>query len=60
MSKTHQHLAPGVEYWQDDQTLLLIRCPHCNKENYAPAVATGRCLWCGYDARELIDHKNKQ
>jgi hypothetical protein len=32
---------------------LLIRCYTCDpvngRENYAPAVATGRCAWCGAD-----------
>lgn len=46
-------LAPGVEHYEDD-TLLLIRCPKCGKENYAPNVAFGICTWCGYDAHELI------
>ena len=47
-------LAPGVEHCEDTDTLLLIRCPKCGKENYAPNVALGICTWCGYDAHELI------
>lgn len=27
---------------------LLIRCPMCNRENYALNVATGVCSWCSY------------
>ena len=27
---------------------LLIRCPKCGSENYAMAVVTGVCVWCGY------------
>lgn len=30
--------------------IYLERCPKCQKENYIPAVATGQCAWCGYDA----------
>ena len=45
-------LAPGVEL--DDDALLLIRCPKCGRENWAPQIATGTCCWCGYDAHELI------
>lgn len=52
-------LADGVEYYPDDETLLLIRCPQCGAENYAPAVATGKCIWCGYDARELLNKEDK-
>ena len=50
-------LARGVEYYPDTDTLLLIRCPKCEKENYAPNVATGVCTWCGYDARILLKKK---
>ena len=48
-------LAEGVEYYPDDDTLLMIRCPECGQENYAPAVATGRCVWCGFDGRLLLN-----
>ena len=53
MSK-YKVLAKGVEYYPDTDTLLLIRCPKCGKENYAPNVASGVCTWCGYDAHELL------
>lgn len=32
--------------------IYMERCPKCRKENYAPAVATGQCAWCGYKATE--------
>ena len=47
-------LAKGVEYYPDTDDLLLIRCPKCGKENYAPNVISGICTWCGYDAHELL------
>lgn len=50
-------LARGVEYYPGTDTLLLIRCPKCEKENYAPNAATGVCTWCGYDARILLKKK---
>lgn len=28
---------------------LLVRCPECKRENYAPVVADGICAWCGFD-----------
>jgi len=31
---------------------LLVRCPKCNKENYALLVNSGVCIWCGYDINE--------
>ena len=53
-------LADGVEYYQETQDLLLLRCPKCRKENYAPNVASGICTWCGYDAHELIKEDNHE
>lgn len=53
----------GVEYYPKTDELLLIRCPKCNLENWAPQVATGSCAWCGYDAWELVKKykdENKQ
>lgn len=50
-------LASGVEYYEDTNDLLLIKCPKCGRENWAPQVATGTCAWCGYDAHELLNQK---
>lgn len=33
-------------------TKLLIRCPECKRENYAPNVASGVCTWCRFDINE--------
>ena len=52
-------LAKGVEYYPDTDDLLLIRCPKCGKENYAPNVISGICTWCGYDAHELLKKGGK-
>lgn len=48
-------LAKGVEYYPEEDTILLMRCPKCKKENYALAVADGICVWCGFDGRELLE-----
>lgn len=37
---------------------FLIRCPKCRMENYAPAVATGKCAWCDWDANEPKEKTN--
>ena len=44
----------GVDFYPESGTLLLIRCPKCGKENYAPQVSSGICSWCGFDSRELF------
>jgi len=31
---------------------LLIHCPKCKRENYAIAVASGTCVWCGFSNTE--------
>lgn len=35
---------------EDGRKLIcMIRCFECGRENYAPAVATGWCAWCGHN-----------
>lgn len=34
-----------------DGEVYLERCPKCGKENWAPAVASGQCAWCGYKGK---------
>lgn len=40
------------EVFEDDGQLFLVRCPKCGRENYLPAVATGQCVFCGYEATQ--------
>ena len=54
MSKKSKWLAQGVEYYPETDMLLMIRCPKCGRENWAPQVASGTCAWCGYDGHELL------
>ena len=39
-----------------DGSIGLERCPECGKENYAMAVLSGVCCWCGFeiDANEVF------
>lgn len=32
---------------------FLVVCPKCGKENWAMAVASGVCTWCGYSVPNL-------
>lgn len=57
MKNNIQYLASGVEYYPEDNTILLTRCPKCGRENYAPNVISGICCWCGYNAWELVNKK---
>jgi ssDNA-binding Zn-finger/Zn-ribbon topoisomerase 1 len=36
--------------YKGENGVFLVRCTQCNKENYALAVASGICAWCGVDA----------
>lgn len=53
-------LARGVEYYPDTDRLLLIICPKCGRENWGVQVATGKCAWCGYDGRELLNSEQSK
>ena len=44
--KTVQDKSPNFR--DEKGRLYLVRCYACNKENYAPAVSSGTCAWCGY------------
>lgn len=35
-------------FLSDDGRIFLTRCPKCEKENWAMAVASGQCCWCGH------------
>ena len=37
-----------------DGNVYLVRCPKCDKENWAPAVASGQCAWCGFDGNTEV------
>lgn len=58
MGKLIRRVAQGVELW--DNSLLLITCPKCGRENWACNVARGVCTWCGYDAHQLLTKEEKE
>lgn len=40
----------GHGYKDKSGKICMIRCFSCGRENYALAVATGCCAFCGHDA----------
>lgn len=50
------NITPRGTYRDENGTLCIILCPKCHMENWAMAVATGQCCWCGYKEKE--DEKN--
>ena len=44
---------PHGTFWSEESKKLYMQyCPKCGMENYAPAVASGICAWCGYDVNK--------
>ena len=43
----------GYVYWNKEGRPGVIRCMECGRENYAPAVSSGSCAFCGWQARYL-------
>lgn len=37
---------------KEDGKIGLIKCPKCDRENYAPNVSLGICTWCGFNVKE--------
>lgn len=33
--------------------ICLLRCPNCERENYAPNVPSGQCTWCEFTTKEV-------
>lgn len=41
-----------IDQDEPNEFVCMIRCFKCGKENYGPAVSTGCCAKCGYDANK--------
>ncbi len=52
MSEEDIRKGKGFGYRKDDGSIGMIRCFECGRENYAMAVSSGMCAWCGHDANE--------
>lgn len=37
---------------KDGSRVFMQRCFQCDRENYMPAVASGQCAWCEYQAKK--------
>ncbi len=45
----------GFGFTDKDKTYIaLVRCPMCEKENYAMNVITGVCSWCGFSTKDAL------
>ena len=33
--------------------IKIIRCPRCDRENYAVAIVTNSCAFCGFSTKDL-------
>jgi len=50
----------GRGYVDDCGFYCMEKCFNCGRENWALAVATGRCAWCGYDANPEEEEDNEK
>lgn len=39
----------------DNGSLYLVNCAQCKRENYAAAVSSGTCAWCGWSAPKNLE-----
>ena len=39
-------------FYGENGDIYLVRCPECKRENYAMAVSSGTCAWCGWDVKD--------
>ena len=37
-----------------DGAAFVVRCPSCRRENWAMAVASGQCAWCGWTENSVV------
>lgn len=44
----------------DDGKLYLTRCPECKLENWAFAVSSGQCAWCGHKPANVKPYIDKE
>jgi ribosomal protein L37E len=42
----------GSGFLSKEGKKCMIRCFSCGRENYAAAVMSGTCAWCGHDANK--------
>jgi ribosomal protein L37E len=47
----------GYGYRAKTGKICMEKCFSCGKENYALAVSSGTCAWCGYDANKKVARK---
>ena len=47
-----------ANFYDEDGHYYMVRCTKCELENWAPAVASGQCAWCGYKHTEVANGTN--
>lgn len=46
----HPAAKHGCNFVSANGKLYLVRCPRCDRENWAMYVSSGQCAWCGWKA----------
>ena len=65
MDKNRRHINDREPNFYDvNGRFFLVRCFNCEPrhgvENYAPAAASGQCVWCGWDINSVGIKENKK
>jgi len=55
--ETNINKGEGRGFISKDGKICMTRCFECGRENYAAAVTSGCCVWCGHDANEDTSKK---
>ncbi len=54
VSEGNKHYGYGFQP-KGKEKIYLVKCPACNRENYAANVQSGICTWCPFDANGDIN-----
>jgi len=59
--RTELHHGKGYGFisHKEPERVYMVRCFQCGRENYAMAVRSGQCAWCGHQAtpRDVLEEK---
>lgn len=50
----------GFGFIATDGRICMQRCFECGVENYAMAVMSGQCAWCGHDANDTKTQEHEK
>ena len=49
-----EQLKNKANFESEEGKLFIVQCVACNQENWALAVASGCCAWCGWEENNKL------